>query len=852
MPKRRVPKQSGQHTERAKGSTRVGLRISGLPLIFLYAVSGFCILSLEMVWTREISLRAGNTVAAAAMVFSIFFIAAAMGNLFGAAAVRRANRPILFYGVFEILAGAAAVATLFGSRWIWRHSDVAPGIFSEPIVMAVIIVGGASFFSGAAFPNLMQAVLVRREDRTVHGGIFYGANLLGAAMGAVIGGVLFPWKYGYQGAFLLTAGLQIFGGLVAVWISGRVPARLKGGAERGESPASGATVWGRGLPFVSGFLSLAAQALLLMWARQILEGSIYAISSVLAVFIGGLGLGSVAASILRRRGIEASVALAGFAAASALLFFLVPEVGAKLILLRVTFPGGDPSTLLWNSLLWSAIWMLPITVCLGGVFPLAWELAFRGSDYEGTVAGTALAINKLGSAFGMLAGCFFVLPVFGLSRGICVVGWGYLLLGILLVCRRWKNARILKWAMVPAIALGCWQVVRERSALGLAPSEKALQVYHGSYGEVSVISNLTTGSRLILLNSQHRLNGTQHAMSTQHHQAWVPLLFCAKPERVMSIGMASGISTAALLDFPLKELDAVELVPEVVRAAREHFQPWNARLFSDSRVRVLTGDGREVLNHARGKFDAIICDLFFPNEEGTANLYSRDFFASALARLNPGGLFCLWLPCYQHDVESSGMIIRTFLDIFPYAIAVRANLDPLQPVIGLIGSAEPLPISRSYLKSKLHEPAAEAIANESPYFRSPENAWLLLAGDLHAADPGFKEYLATTDDRPYFMFSGTSTSAVRPKLKGLAFLNWIGKRFVRPLYPSCDLNGTTPEEVLGSVRAANYYFASAVASRGGPGDNRTEDERIQQAEGYFKKAQDLATQVRLPIDALGR
>jgi len=50
-------------------------------LLVLYAVSGFCILTLEMVWMREVSFRVGNTVVAATMVFSVFFYCGCIGQL---------------------------------------------------------------------------------------------------------------------------------------------------------------------------------------------------------------------------------------------------------------------------------------------------------------------------------------------------------------------------------------------------------------------------------------------------------------------------------------------------------------------------------------------------------------------------------------------------------------------------------------------------------------------------------------------------------------------------------------------------------------------------------------------------
>ena len=49
----------------------------------LWALSGFSVLTLELVWMRELALWAGNTVIASTLVIAVFFSAAALGNLWG-------------------------------------------------------------------------------------------------------------------------------------------------------------------------------------------------------------------------------------------------------------------------------------------------------------------------------------------------------------------------------------------------------------------------------------------------------------------------------------------------------------------------------------------------------------------------------------------------------------------------------------------------------------------------------------------------------------------------------------------------------------------------------------------------
>lgn len=828
-------------------------RLSARAMMLLWALSGFSTLTLETVWMREISLWAGNTVVASTLVIVVFFASAAAGNLLGGRLVAGASRPLGFYGRFEIAAGAAAVLTFAVSQWLWRNPGALPAGLAGQFAAALLLVGLPAGLSGVAFPSLAETFVRGPGERTANGAPFYGMNLLGAALGVAAGGVLLPWWLGVRGAFGVAVSLQVAGGVVAWRIALRAERRAPPAKKDDAAPLSGGPAWlGWALLAISGFLSLAAQALLIVWGRQVFEGSVYAVCGVLAAFVGGLGLGALAAAALRRRGRTSAGLLAAFGGGSALGLFLVPMAGAWLVQRNLNFTADTPPGMIAQAIAWSALVLLPLTFCLGGVFPVAWEIARSRAPHEGRVLGTALALNKAGAAAGAVAGLFVLLPWLGLAAGTLVVGWAYLIVAGLtaLLDRQFMWSRTAIFGAVAA--LGIWQSVRSQTTLGLTPALRPVAAYSGAYGPVMVVEDRATGSRQILLNSRQRLSGTRHALSSQRHQSWVPLLLCPQPERVLTIGMAAGISAAAALDFPLRELSSVELVPEVVQAAREHFGEWNAALFTDPRSRVLIGDGRVTLARLPGNFDAIICDLFFPTEEGSAQLYSREFFQNARARLNPRGVFCLWLPCYQHTPQTAGIIARTFVESFPHAIAVRSGFDPLQPVIGLVGANEPLPMSREFFAAQLATPAGRALAARSPFFVSPENALLLIAGDLHSADPPFTQHPATTDDRPLLAWLGPRLPRGHERLIGFPFLDWIGKRHLRPEYPSCDLGSTAPEGLLRSIRAANFYYAAAAAGAVIPGDRRPPAVRAGQVAGYWERARALRPEVRLPEAALGQ
>lgn len=817
----------------------------------LWGVSGFSILTLETVWMRQLALWIGNTAVAATLVMIVFFSSASFGNLFGARLVTRRERPLGLYWRFEMAAAVAAVLTFIVGKLLWSGATLPEGWLGA-VCVSLLLVGLSSFFSGVSFPSLAETFVPGPNERTSCGGIFYAMNLLGAASGVVVGGVFLPWWLGLTGAFAFAACVQFCGALLALKFAGVVPARAQANLNGAHSNWTGARlVLGWALVIASGVLSISAQCLFIFWTRQVLGGSVYSVCGVLAAFITGLGLGAMASAFGRRRGVSAAALLTWFACLSSLSLFLIPMLGGFLSVRPIQLTGDNPLQMTAQAVGWCMVAILPGAFWLGGVFPIAWELVQKRFGSEGKALGLALGLNKLGCAAGAVMGAFLLMPYLGLRRGTEVIAWGYAVAALLTALS--ARQRLAFWAGFPLlIAFGLFQATRSSQELGVTPTLRLIASYSGAYGPVSVVEDTVTGSHKILLNSQQRLSGTGKALASQRHQSWVPLLFCRQPERVVTIGMATGISATAALDYPIKELFSVELVPEVVQAAREHFREWNAPLFDDPRSKILVGDGRAVLGRLEGQFEAIICDLFFPDEEGSALLYSREFFLNAKARLSPGGVFCLWLPCYQHTPDSAGMIIRTFMDAFPHAVLVRANFDPLVPILGLLGSAQLIPFSGDFFAGQLASPAGKLLATRSPFFHSPDNAMLLLVCDLYSADPGFGMFPTTTDNHPLFAYLGPREPRGAERLIGFPFLDWIGKRSLRPFYPSCDLAEMPPEQLLKSIRAGNFYFAAAAADLSLPGDKRALGVRLEQVRSHYQRARELNPNARLSFEDFGQ
>ena len=616
--------------------------------------------------------------------FAAFSCLPALGNLLAARIIPRIRRPLRSYGFAECgYAGLALLSLpllatfgpmLGGGQSLWHWT-----------LLATLSIGPASLVQGLCFPLLSHAFITQSEHRCAQGGGLYTANLLGAASGCFLGGITLPSYFGFHTSLILFCAISLLLGMVAILISRRFPATTPT-ASAAKTPSSRLPL----LPVIaltaSGILSIAFEVIVFAWFRQITTSSLQASMAVLLAFILGLGAGSLVATQLRKRPHRIQKLPIWCLLASGLILSCYPAIFRYFQSQPLVNPATD---ILWRSVelaLKSTLILLPACLSIGTLFPLFWDLLPQQKHGQGRAIGLATFFNKLGCAFGAWVACFMLMPQLGLSWSVFLCGLLYLLLAFIL-----DTSRSLK--LYPAV-LGGWLLICLVTPTQpiLAPGHTLIASATG-FGNVVKVTE-SESSRHITLNENYVLNGTAAALPWQQQESWIPLLLTPSPQRVCFIGMASGIGANAALDLPIQQLDSIELIPQVRYAAEHYFSTWNQRLFSDPRATVHVDDGRHFLQSSTTKFDTIICTLFLPSREGSSHLYSADFFQTVLNSLAGDGRFCLWLPLYQMDAEISDCIITTFQQAFPYAIVVRGNLSPQQPVIGLMGSKSPFDLQR--------------------------------------------------------------------------------------------------------------------------------------------------------------
>ncbi len=108
------------------------------------------------------------------------------------------------------------------------------------------------------------------------------------------------------------------------------------------------------------------------------------------------------------------------------------------------------------------------------------------------------------------------------------------------------------------------------------------------------------------------------------------------------------------------------------------------------RTHVIFDDARHYLLTTTEKYDVIASDPLDVFVKGTAAIYSKEYFESVKAHLNPGGMFTLYVPLYESDERTVRASSRRSSTCFPYGTVWANTIDGAGYDMVFMGQVEPL------------------------------------------------------------------------------------------------------------------------------------------------------------------
>ena len=201
----RTPTQS---SEAAPVAVNTVERESNTSLIYVaIALSGFCALAAQVIWTRILSLLFGASTYTFSLILAVFLIGLGIGSSIGSLVARTVERPQVALGWCQLLnVGAMAWSAymLMESLPYWPiNTSISSSIwynFQLDLVRAFWAVLPAPILWGASFPLALAAVARRGEDPGKLVGGVYAANTVGAIVGSVAASLLLVYWFGSQRA----------------------------------------------------------------------------------------------------------------------------------------------------------------------------------------------------------------------------------------------------------------------------------------------------------------------------------------------------------------------------------------------------------------------------------------------------------------------------------------------------------------------------------------------------------------------------------------------------------------------------------------------------------------------------
>jgi spermidine synthase len=357
----------------------------------------------------------------------------------------------------------------------------------------------------------------------------------------------------------------------------------------------------------------------------------------------------------------------------------------------------------------------------------------------GVSFGRAIAVNTLGAAAAPLLFGVLALPWLGAKFALLLVIAGYL---ALVAPARWRGPA----AWLPATAALALAILAPPLAFIQVPAGGHIVSYHeGVMAAVSVVEDADGVARLRIDNRQQE--GSSATQRVDGRQGLLPAFLHPAPHRALFLGLGTGITASFAAQEPHLQVDAVELLPEVI-AASAYFTSSLDRQGASTRLHLLAADARRYVRSSDATYDVIVADNFHPARSGAGSLYTVEHFSAVRARLAPAGVFCQWLPLHQLDLATLRSIVRSFITVYPDGWAMLASNSLETPVLGLVARREPgARLDVSALRSHLQDPGTAGLLSNLGI----EDEFALLGGFVAGPD-ALRRFAgnapANTDDHP--------------------------------------------------------------------------------------------------------
>ncbi len=156
--------------------------------------------------------------------------------------------------------------------------------------------------------------------------------------------------------------------------------------------------------------------------------------------------------------------------------------------------------------------------------------------------------------------------------------------------------------------------------------------------------------------------------------AALPLALHEAPRHVLILGLGSGSTLAAALEFPVADVTCVERDGRLVELLNHEVWPSGfANPKDDNRVRFVELDPACAVQSAGGAFDAIVADTEGAGVATGTPYFTREFYAAASRQLAEDGIFAQRFQYVDFGPWPVRSMLATLKSVFSQVAAVEAG-----------------------------------------------------------------------------------------------------------------------------------------------------------------------------------
>ena len=732
------------------------MRARSAALLVLFFFSGASGLVYEVVWFRMLIRTFGVTVYAVSTVLAVYMAGLAAGSLLVGRGRRSSHHLLRLYGIIELLVGASAFVSTRAMLWLPSVYHATPlalrgGAVGQTLVritLAAAVLAIPTVLMGATLPVISSYLAARRGSLGKQVGFLYGANTLGAVIGVLASGFILLETLGEKGTVNVAVVVNLAVGALA-WLLSRREAPVDAAppaASGGVNPYARLVL---AVYAISGFCALAYEV---VWSRilsLLLGNSVYGFSLMLGAYLAGIALGSLIlsrwADRLRRPLVVLAALEIGVSLMALASMFLVTAIGLRENQARFTYAQIAGMADFWRMTVHALVIVVPVTLILGAMFPVASRLCLRAEETTERSIGRLYGGNTIGAILGSLLTGFLLFRVMGTLLSFLLAAAVSCALGLVLLHRSQASGRRVATLLAGLLFVtGLSFSFRDPFYTILRARMDAQETTLANRENPSATVTLTgtaDGGRHLYINGVHTSDTTNYLADML---VTLPLSFQPEPRRSLIIGLGVGDAFSGSVVAGL-DTTAVDLQPAVIELF-EQFAPGSKRFTGDPKAHIVIADGRNFLLGTDARFDLVVVDGTPPIfASGMVNLYSREFAHLVREHLTPAGVFALWFPtvCFESDFW---MMARNFADEFAQFTIWTA---PKLGGIILMGSPAPTPIfaaDAQVLEERLRVRPRRDRALNADLIRRGQ---ILTAAELRAEAA---RHPNVTDDRPYTEF----------------------------------------------------------------------------------------------------